>query len=195
MDAPIAAMTIDSQPFSAASGESSPNALMRAWTRRGFDARRSSAASPRRRDTPVPQPSTNTSLRSISAARPLPVVVVGEVDLEAPLAPRPALPRRVGAESGAAGRFEQPHLGAGVGEHLADDRGGQRVRGGDDAEAGQGTRLVVGHLAHPSIVPVGCQFTRWSIPFRRPGLRQLRSTRSAHPCRTATRSTSRPIRT
>jgi hypothetical protein len=77
VDAPIDAITIDSQPFTPASGESSPNALMRACTRRGFEARRSSASRPRRVATPVPQPSTKTSLRSTSArarARPSSVV-------------------------------------------------------------------------------------------------------------------------
>ena len=34
---PIAAITIDSQPFTDARRESSPNALMRAWTSAGFD--------------------------------------------------------------------------------------------------------------------------------------------------------------
>ena len=150
------AMTIDSQPLSAARGESSPNALIRACTSAGFELRRSSASRPRRVATPVPQPSTKTSLRSISA-REGAVAVVGQVDPEAALAAGPELPRRVGAQPRAVGRLEQPHLGARVGEHLADDRGGQGVGRGDDTDAGERAGQLVGHLAHPSIVPVECQ--------------------------------------
>ena len=93
VDAPIDAMTIDSQPFTSASGESSPNAEMRACTRRGFDrgGRRRRVRDASRR--PVPQPSTNTSLRSIERAGERAPVAVRQVDLEAALAPGPARPR------------------------------------------------------------------------------------------------------
>ena len=152
VEAPIAAITIDSQPFTDARRESSPNALMRAWTSRGFERAQVVGAEPESSGDagapPVDEHVAAVDQRRARSARSSSSVRSTR---------RLCCPRAQNFHADCdrsrepLGWFQQPHLGARVGEHLTDDRGGQRVGGGHDAEAGEGARLVVGTWRIPAL--------------------------------------------